>query len=468
MSTPSKKNKPKASTSSVQRIKAVVRKLPPNLPEEIFWRSCELWVNDNTVKERWYRPGRTKAGGQGTGNIMSRAYIAFRTAEELATFSQNYDGHLFRDKQGNEYSAVVEFAPSQKLPSANQKADARQGTIEDDEDYKSFVSLIEKGETPSKDKAPATVLNDASKSESTPLLEALIHSKAGSGGGKAHKQKQAHAQQSKSSKAADDIHFSRAQPIVPSGPVTLLTANKAESSKTPAKAPQSPTAPKSPPSQAQDIPGKGRGKGRSTAPSQQPTSPAKNPKGKGGKRVVSEGDVKNVATSEQANENKVDNTPTKPSTSGKKKRGHIPASDGPSKSDKNNDDAEPRDTSGKNEPRDSGRGRGRGRGGVVVVPKILTKIIAEGSTNPPARGGSRTTSTTEKNADTQPQALPSANTSTTAPAVPPAANPTPVTPSQAPEKSEAVDASEDGSQKQSSSSTRGGTSDQRGFRLPVE
>jgi regulator of nonsense transcripts 3 len=32
---------------------------------------------------------------------MSRAYIAFRTAEELATFSQNYDGHLFRDKQGD-------------------------------------------------------------------------------------------------------------------------------------------------------------------------------------------------------------------------------------------------------------------------------------------------------------------------------------------------------------------------------
>ncbi|PVF98668.1 nonsense-mediated decay UPF3, partial [Serendipita vermifera] len=92
-------------------------------------------------------------------NIMSRAYIAFRTAEELATFSQNYDGHLFRDKQGNEYSAVVEFAPSQKLPSNNQKADTRQGTIEDDEDYKSFVSLIEKGENPSKDKAPATVLN---------------------------------------------------------------------------------------------------------------------------------------------------------------------------------------------------------------------------------------------------------------------------------------------------------------------
>jgi regulator of nonsense transcripts 3 len=67
-----------------------------------------------------------------------------------------YDDEL-NSLSGNEYSAVVEFAPSQKLPSANQKADTRQGTIEDDEDYKNFVALIEKGENPSKDKAPATV-----------------------------------------------------------------------------------------------------------------------------------------------------------------------------------------------------------------------------------------------------------------------------------------------------------------------
>lgn len=33
-------------------------------------------------------------------SIMSRAYIAFKSPEELATFSQNYDGHMFRDKQG--------------------------------------------------------------------------------------------------------------------------------------------------------------------------------------------------------------------------------------------------------------------------------------------------------------------------------------------------------------------------------
>jgi hypothetical protein len=291
----------------------------------------------------------------------------------------------------------------------------------------------------------------------------LIHSKTGHGGGKSNKQKQAHAQQSKSSKAEDDIHFSRAQPIVPSGPVTLLTAPKAESSKAPSKPPQSPTLPKSPPNQAQDISGKGKGKGKPIPAGQHPTSPAKNQKGKGGKRVVSEGEAKHVVASEPSNEIKVESTPTKPSTSGKKKRGPAaPAtSDGPSKSDKN-EDAEAKDTSEKNESRSSGRGRGRGRGGgppVVVVPKILTKIIAEGSNNPPARGAPRI-GPTEKNTDTQPQVQASANASTTAAAVPPATNPPPVTSS---EKNDAAETSEEALQKQSSSA-RGGDRGRRPFR----
>jgi regulator of nonsense transcripts 3 len=75
--------------------------------------------------------------------------MSFKTPEQLATFSQAYDGHLFKDKQGllgsfvldwvgrrltrwigNEYQAVVEFAPYQKVPSAP-KNDNRKGTIED-------------------------------------------------------------------------------------------------------------------------------------------------------------------------------------------------------------------------------------------------------------------------------------------------------------------------------------------------
>jgi hypothetical protein len=33
-------------------------------------------------------------------NIPSRAYVAFKSEEQLALFSQAYDGHIFRDKTG--------------------------------------------------------------------------------------------------------------------------------------------------------------------------------------------------------------------------------------------------------------------------------------------------------------------------------------------------------------------------------
>ncbi|KIY46711.1 hypothetical protein FISHEDRAFT_31677, partial [Fistulina hepatica ATCC 64428] len=75
-------------------------------------------------------------------NLASRAYIAFKSEGTVATFSREYDGHVFRDKAGNESQAVVEFAPYQKIPSEKKKADVRIGTIEQDEAYISFVESL--------------------------------------------------------------------------------------------------------------------------------------------------------------------------------------------------------------------------------------------------------------------------------------------------------------------------------------
>lgn len=105
-------------------------------------------------------------------SIPSRAYIAFKNEDQVATFSREYDGHLFRDKagrsvwvfnrivgflfcyaviphpeihidgsptfcfflgggtSGNESHAVVEFAPFQKVPAEKKKVDARNNTID--------------------------------------------------------------------------------------------------------------------------------------------------------------------------------------------------------------------------------------------------------------------------------------------------------------------------------------------------
>lgn len=65
---------------------------------------------------------------------FSRAYVLLKTPEQLVAFAQGYDGHAFRSKDGggHEFRAVVEFAPSQKVPNSGRatKVDARQGTIE--------------------------------------------------------------------------------------------------------------------------------------------------------------------------------------------------------------------------------------------------------------------------------------------------------------------------------------------------
>lgn len=56
-----------------------------------------LWL----VLVRWGLNGERRLNKE---NIPSRAYIAFKNEETLATFSREYDGHVFRDKAG-EYGA---------------------------------------------------------------------------------------------------------------------------------------------------------------------------------------------------------------------------------------------------------------------------------------------------------------------------------------------------------------------------
>ncbi|KAG1761120.1 Smg-4/UPF3 family-domain-containing protein [Suillus occidentalis] len=160
--------KPQAPANATERLKTVVRRLPPNLPEEIFWQSVQTWVTDDSVTWKVYHAGKVRKRAN-QENVPSRAYIAFKNEEVLATFSREYDGHLFRDKGGNESQAVVEFAPFQKIPSEKKKADARNATIDKDEDYISFLETLnntEKSEAFAASQPPAAP-------KTTPLLEAL-------------------------------------------------------------------------------------------------------------------------------------------------------------------------------------------------------------------------------------------------------------------------------------------------------
>ena len=101
----------------------------------------------------------------------------FRTEEQVAQFSREFDGHVFKDKQGElsypspkscqvkkglgrESRAIVEFAPFQKVPPLPErmKPDSRAGTLEKgmfamlrstliqtlflDEEYTAFIASL--------------------------------------------------------------------------------------------------------------------------------------------------------------------------------------------------------------------------------------------------------------------------------------------------------------------------------------
>ncbi|KAG7442933.1 uncharacterized protein BT62DRAFT_922365 [Guyanagaster necrorhizus] len=161
-----KKEKALLQAAPAERLKTVVRRLPPNLPEEIFWQSVQTWVTDETVIWKTYCPGKLRKR-LNKENVPSRAYIAFKTEEQVSEFGQEFDGHVFKDKAGIESQAVVEFAPYQKVPTEKKKPDARIGTIE-----KESLNAANNAEPVSVEALLAST-QPAPQPKTTALLEAL-------------------------------------------------------------------------------------------------------------------------------------------------------------------------------------------------------------------------------------------------------------------------------------------------------
>jgi regulator of nonsense transcripts 3 len=112
---PKEKKEKQPQPSGSERLKTVVRRLPPNLPEDVFWQSVQTWVTDDTVSWKVFYAGKLRkryvwifgarvkvymSNRLNKENIPSRAYIAFKNEEHLTSFGRGYDGHVFRDKAG--------------------------------------------------------------------------------------------------------------------------------------------------------------------------------------------------------------------------------------------------------------------------------------------------------------------------------------------------------------------------------
>ncbi|KAI8074721.1 Smg-4/UPF3 family-domain-containing protein [Gongronella butleri] len=202
-----RRKKAKSSAKEAIKTKVIVRRLPPNLPEDVFMNAVSRWTGDDIVDYKVYIPGKVSQS-KGKENTFSRAYFHMKTMDAVIAFHQGFDGHIFMDSKGNENRAVVEFAPYQGVPKEPKAPDARQGTIEEDPDYIKFLEILKEeqekpadtdaqgeGTTPLERlenrlaslTAQSHAQEQASKPKTTPLLDHLRALKAAKAETKAKK-----------------------------------------------------------------------------------------------------------------------------------------------------------------------------------------------------------------------------------------------------------------------------------------
>ncbi|XP_006003920.1 regulator of nonsense transcripts 3B [Latimeria chalumnae] len=113
--------------------KVVIRRLPPSLTKE------QLEEQLQPIPEHDYFEFFSSDSSL-YPHMFSRVYINFKNPEDIVLFRDRLDGYVFIDSRGQEYPAIVEFAPFQKISKKkSKKKDAKTGTIEDDPEYKKFL-----------------------------------------------------------------------------------------------------------------------------------------------------------------------------------------------------------------------------------------------------------------------------------------------------------------------------------------
>ncbi|CAN9515162.1 unnamed protein product [Ophioblennius macclurei] len=153
--------------------KIVIRRLPPSLSKEELEEQLqplpevdymEFFSNDTSLYP----------------HLFARAYINFKNQEDIVLFRDRFDGYVFIDSRGQEYPAIVEFAPFQKTAKKrSKKRDAKCGTINEDLDYKKFLEHYN-GDDEKLTSTPETLLEELEArskelvaKKTTPLLDFL-------------------------------------------------------------------------------------------------------------------------------------------------------------------------------------------------------------------------------------------------------------------------------------------------------
>ncbi|KAI5193907.1 Regulator Of Nonsense Transcripts 3B [Manis pentadactyla] len=153
--------------------KVVIRRLPHTLTKEHLQEHLqpmpehdyfEFFSNDTSLYPHMY----------------ARAYINFKNQEDIILFRDRFDGYVFLDNKGQEYPAIVEFAPFQKAAKKKtKKRDTKVGTINDAPEYRKFLESYE-ADNEKMTSTPETLLEEIEAKnreliakKTTPLLSFL-------------------------------------------------------------------------------------------------------------------------------------------------------------------------------------------------------------------------------------------------------------------------------------------------------
>ncbi|XP_037497184.1 regulator of nonsense transcripts UPF3 isoform X1 [Jatropha curcas] len=163
-----------------ERTRVVIRHLPPSLSQfHLFSQFDHLF----SQRYNWFcfRPAKFSQKHQ----RYSRAYIDFKNPGDVLEFADIFHGHIFYNERGSQFKAIVEYAPSQRVPKTCTLKDDRDGTIYKDPDYLEFLKLIAKPVENLHSAEPQLERKEAEQSASakespvtTPLMEYVRQKRA--------------------------------------------------------------------------------------------------------------------------------------------------------------------------------------------------------------------------------------------------------------------------------------------------
>nr|GMD04937.1 shaggy-related protein kinase kappa [Ipomoea batatas] len=123
----------------LDRTKIVLRHLPPALPRSTLSEQIDSRFSGR-YNWLYFRPGKTSQKHQ----TYSRAYINFKTPEDVVEFAEFFNGHVFVNEKGSQFKTIVEYAPLQRAPRQWSKKDGREGSILKDPEFLEFLEFVGK------------------------------------------------------------------------------------------------------------------------------------------------------------------------------------------------------------------------------------------------------------------------------------------------------------------------------------